>query len=136
MNFTDEEKKVFEILEKGYFDPSCFENYLLNIYTNDDNKEARKNMNVTLNCIKRMIIELSKKREYDIVGNESYDIDNLFTIFHKVRIRDNLFKLIKSPNFNIEKKQNISSINKKLIFSLNNYVNYTSKNRFPKKKQL
>ena len=69
-------------------------------------------------------------------GSKYYDIDNLFTIFHKVRIRANLFKLIKSPNFNIEKKQNISSINKKLIFLLNNYVNYTSKNRFPKIKQL
>ena len=77
MNLTDEEKKVFEILEKEYFDPSCFENYLLNIYVTDDNEEAKHNMSVTLNFIKKMIIELSKKREYDIVGNESYDIDNL-----------------------------------------------------------
>lgn len=77
MNFTDEEKKVFGILEKEYFDPSCFANYLLNIYVTDDNEEAKHNMSVTLNFIKKMIIELSKNRGYDIVGNESYDIDNL-----------------------------------------------------------
>lgn len=77
MNFTDEEKKVFGILEKEYFDPSCFGNYLLNIYITDDNEEAKHNMSVTLNFIKKMIIELSKNRGYDIVGNESYDIDNL-----------------------------------------------------------
>ena len=46
-------------------------------------------------------------------GSKYYNNENLFTIFNKVRIRDNLFKLIKSPNFNIEKKHNISSINKK-----------------------
>ena len=117
MNFTDEEKKVFEILEKGYFDPSCFENYLLNIYTNDDNKEARKNMNVTLNFIKRMIIELSKKREYDIVGNESYDIDNL------------LNKIIDVPSETDETLlTNFNPLLYKNSEKLSNYFNLLTKN--------
>ena len=68
-------------------------------------------------------------------GSKYYDIEYLFTVFHKDRIRDNVFKLIKSPNLNIEKKQNITSVNKKVIFLLNNYVNYTSKNGFQKKKK-
>ena len=36
-------------------------------------------------------------------------------------------KIIKKPNLNIEKKQNISSFNKNVIFLLNNYVDEKTK---------
>ena len=77
MEFTEEEKKVFEVDENEYFDPYCFEKHLLDIYLTDDNEEIEHNMNVTLNFIKKMITEISKKKGYDIVGNESYDTDIL-----------------------------------------------------------
>ena len=88
-----------------------------------------------VNIIERKLVDL--KLINNIIkykGSKYYDIDYLLTVFHKDRIRDNVFKLIKSPNLNIEKKQNITSINKKVIFLLNNYVNYNSKNKFPNKK--
>ena len=37
-------------------------------------------------------------------GSKYYNIDHFLTLFNKDRIRNNVTKLIKSPNLNIEKK--------------------------------
>ena len=77
MELTNEEKQLFKVDKKETFDTNYIEEYLLNIYNIDNNEEQTHNLNVTLDLIKRMIIEISNKNEFGITGNESYDTDNL-----------------------------------------------------------
>lgn len=78
MNFNDEEKKVFGVDEDEFFDIGyCFEEYLADVYDVDDDIETKHNLDVTLNFIKKMILELSKRKGYNIIGNECYDTNVL-----------------------------------------------------------
>ena len=85
MNFNEEEIKVFELDKKEILNPiNCILPHLMNIYLTDNDEQEKYNINVTLNFIKRMIIKISKKRGYDIVGNEYFDTDTLLNEIIKV----------------------------------------------------
>ena len=78
---------------------------------------------ILITTVERKLIDnklINKILKYK--GSKYYNIDHFLTLFNKDRIRNNVTKLIKSPNLNIEKKQNISSLNKSVFFLLNNYT--------------
>ena len=79
MVLTDEEKRVFDINDKEEFnqDSSYIERLLYYIHDINPDEEKMHIIKTTLNFIKRMIIEYSQKKGYNITGNESYNIDDL-----------------------------------------------------------
>ena len=70
MKLTEEEKEVFRIHDKDLIYPPSFhvEEGLLELYQVDGNDH---NLDVTLNYIKRMILEVAKKKNFNIDENES-----------------------------------------------------------------
>ncbi len=80
MRLTDEEKKVFEVDEERKYDnPSVWVDVgVLDIYSWSTADEFQKHrMEVTLNFIKRLILECANKHGYQITGNETFDVDEI-----------------------------------------------------------
>ena len=83
---------------------------------------------IIVNIIERKLIDDNLiNRLIKFKGSKYYNVNYLLTLFNKDRIKNSIMKIIKKPNLNIEKKQNISSFNKNVIFLLNNYVDEKTK---------
>lgn len=95
MEFTDEEKKLFELNDNESFNIYSLDNYLLDIYSVEQNEEMKHNLSVTLNFIKRMIIEFSKNKNFNINGDEKYNVDDLLK---NIIVSDDKNEILK--NFN------------------------------------
>lgn len=108
MELTEEEKKVFEVEKYGCFDPFIIGDMMLPMYDTDLNDERIHEFNVTLNFVKKMINESSKRKNYKIDDNEKYDIDTL------------LAKIIEAP----EKGELLSDFNPLLYKSPNDLEEY------------
>ena len=94
MKLTDAERKVLKLDECAT--PSWYvEESICNIYDINISVELAYNLSVTLNFLKRMILEYAKNNQYSINGDEKYDMDE----FLKSNIEISDYEHEKLPGF-------------------------------------
>ena len=113
MNLTEEEKKVFGIKDdEKVSNPVHYidEGILLRVYDVNINDEMKHKLEVTLGYIKRQILEVAKKKDYNIRGDESFDVDELLVEVSSSSIfkedSDTLLVNFDSSNYKNSKKMN------------------------------
>ena len=113
MNLTEEEKKVFGIKDdEKVSNPAHYidEDILFKVYNVNVTDEMKHKLNVMLGYMKKQILEVAKKKNYKINGDESFDVDELLVEVSSSSIfkedSDTLLVNFDSSNYKNSKKMN------------------------------
>ncbi len=89
MELTQKEKDLFSMHDANLTDTAAvhIENELLDIYWKQDSYDK---IDIVLGYVKRMILEVAKKKGYNVDANQSFDIDSLLE--EKINVDERLVK--------------------------------------------
>ena len=83
---------------------------------------------IVINVIERKLVDHKLiNRMLKFKGSKNYDVNHLIELFDSDKNSNDIMKIIKKPNLKIEKRENISSLNKSVIVLLNNFMGKVDK---------
>ena len=78
---------------------------------------------IVINVIERKLVDHKLiNRMLKFKGSKNYDVNHLIDLFDSDKNSNNIMKIIKKPNLKIEKRENISYLNKSVFVLLNNFI--------------
>ena len=83
---------------------------------------------IIINLVERKLVDHKLiNRMLKFKGSKNYDVNHLIELFDSDKNSNDIMKIIKKPNLKIEKRENISSLNKSVIVLLNNFMGKVDK---------
>ena len=83
---------------------------------------------IIINLVERKLVDHKLiNRMLKFKGSKNYDVNHLIELFDSDKNSNDIMKIIKKPNLKIEKRENISSLNKSVIVLLNNIMGKVDK---------